>query len=328
MRRRGFTLIELLVVIAIIAVLIALLLPAVQSAREAARRAQCINNLKQVGLALHNYHDALGSFPPGKLGCCYGTWQAFTLPFMEQTALANAYNYMGTAINEPADRPLRYGGYCNLTVTSARLAGFTCPSDTPQAPINGTIGTLSLPITSHSYVANFGNTNMTQGTFQTVVFGGAPFMNLSAGTNPGVAPTGKTFRLADIPDGTSNTLLIAEVRQGQRGRKSLTDATLANDLRGFTWWGDGAGFSTFTPPNSRVPDSMAAGYCSGVQPNGPCIEAPPAELYTAARSRHSGGVNVTMGDGSVKFVKDSIGLPVWRSLSTIKGGEIISADAL
>src|SRR5947199_3806707 len=92
---RGFTLIELLVVIAIIAVLIALLLPAVQAAREAARRAQCVNNLKQIGLAIHNYSDTLGSLPPGRKACCYGTWNLFILPYLEQGDLINAFNFIG-----------------------------------------------------------------------------------------------------------------------------------------------------------------------------------------------------------------------------------------
>ena len=93
--RRGFTLIELLVVIAIIAVLIGLLLPAVQAAREAARRAQCVNNLKQVALAVHNYHDTVGTFPPARKGCCWGTWQVFLLPFIEQSAAFNSFNSVG-----------------------------------------------------------------------------------------------------------------------------------------------------------------------------------------------------------------------------------------
>src|SRR5438477_1299921 len=93
-RSRGFTLIELLVVIAIIAVLIALLLPAVQAAREAARRAQCVNNMKQIGIAMHNYHDANGTLPPGIKGCCYGSWQVFVLPWVEQQAMYNAWNHV------------------------------------------------------------------------------------------------------------------------------------------------------------------------------------------------------------------------------------------
>ena len=108
--RRGFTLIELLVVIAIIAVLIALLLPAVQAAREAARRAQCINNLKQIGLAMHNYESSNGSFPPGEKGCCWGTWHVFILPFVEQSALYNAWNSYGNNVPSggAADGYLRY----------------------------------------------------------------------------------------------------------------------------------------------------------------------------------------------------------------------------
>ena len=96
--RRGFTLIELLVVIAIIAVLIALLLPAVQAAREAARRAQCVNNMKQIGLAMHNYESSNGCFPPGEKGCCWGTWNVFILPYVEQSALFNAWNSMGNNV--------------------------------------------------------------------------------------------------------------------------------------------------------------------------------------------------------------------------------------
>src|SRR5215469_2234557 len=95
-RQRGFTLFGLLVVIAIIAVLIALLLPAVQAAREAARRAQCVNNMKQIGIAMHNYHDQNGSLPPGVKGCCYGSWQVYVLPWVEQQSLYNAWNHIGS----------------------------------------------------------------------------------------------------------------------------------------------------------------------------------------------------------------------------------------
>ena len=103
LHRSGFTLIELLVVIAIIAVLISLLLPAVQSAREAARRAQCINNMKQIGLAMHNYESTHGSFAPGKKGCCWGTWPVFILPYLEAGNTFNAWNNVGTYDNAATD---------------------------------------------------------------------------------------------------------------------------------------------------------------------------------------------------------------------------------
>ena len=110
-RRRGFTLIELLVVIAIIAVLISLLLPAVQSAREAARRAQCTNNLKQIGLAMHNYESALSTLPPGVKGCCWGTWLNFIMPYIEGNNQFNAYNFVGDDRIDQADS----GRACSAT---------------------------------------------------------------------------------------------------------------------------------------------------------------------------------------------------------------------
>src|SRR5438270_12620774 len=142
-RRRGFTLIELLVVIAIIAVLIALLVPAVQKVREAAARSQCQNNLKQIGLGLHNYHGTHKKLPVGYVNCCWGTWQTALLPFVEQDALWKLYKDFGNINGE------RYGGVNNApNVTRFRIPNYTCPSDMPNAPTGS--------ITSHNYMANAG----------------------------------------------------------------------------------------------------------------------------------------------------------------------------
>src|SRR5438876_158316 len=148
--RRGFTLIELLVVIAIIAVLIGLLLPAVQKVRESANRMKCTNNLKQLALAMHSYHDTNLTLPNGvgSHGCCWGTWQVLILPYLEQENLFKLYkNFGGNDISGQ-----RYNGTDNLPVTRTRIPLLTCPSDKPNAPSNF--------ITNHNYVANWGNTSL------------------------------------------------------------------------------------------------------------------------------------------------------------------------
>jgi prepilin-type N-terminal cleavage/methylation domain-containing protein/prepilin-type processing-associated H-X9-DG protein len=315
--RNGFTLIELLVVIAIIGVLIALLLPAVQAAREAARRAQCVNNLKQVGIAMHNYHDTVGSLPPGTVGCCDGTWQAFILPYLEQGALFSSYNF---------DRP-RYSQPQNTTATFSFIGTLLCPSDAPSKPVSSALGAAnSGNITAHNYVANFGQTDIDQReTLNGVNFVGAPFTFIAPYSNANHINTtnkGKVIRFADFRDGTSNTMLNSEVVVG-KGR----------DLRGVTWWTDATTFTTYLPPNSNLSDQMysvnACDYPNGG--NTPCIAIPSATpappLWTAARSYHPGGVNTLMADGSVKFLKNTVNLFVWRGISSTKGQEVISADA-
>jgi prepilin-type N-terminal cleavage/methylation domain-containing protein/prepilin-type processing-associated H-X9-DG protein len=339
--RQGFTLIELLVVIAIIAVLIALLLPAVQAAREAARRAQCVNNLKQIGLACHNYQSVNGSLPPGIKGSVWGTWQVFILPFIEQAGMFNAWNYSGNNTIPNADGPFRYGGYTNLTVTTSRINAYTCPSDVPNAPISTTALGPTLKITSHNYAVNFGNTHIFQEqttTFGgiTVTYGGAPFSDIGSPllTITGYtqyAPTGG-YAITDfnsITDGLSNTLMVAEVIQGQ-GTGGPFSAPF--DLRGFGWWYGGSAIETLLAPNSTLPDQLESpSYC--VYPgsnNPPCIGVPGgdnSQFTTASRSRHPGGVNVAMCDGSVKFFKNTINIQTWRGLSTTHGGEVISSDA-
>jgi prepilin-type N-terminal cleavage/methylation domain-containing protein len=308
--RRGFTLVELLVVIAIIGILIALLLPAVQAAREAARRSQCSNNLKQLGLAFQNYHDANKSLMVGCYECCWGTWKVALLPYIEQKNLFALYSKVIFQVNDPTN-VYRYssgnmaGVHENRTVTSTRISAFECPSDTPNAPIP--------PIRSHNYAANYGNTTWAQPTpFQGVKFGGAPFKIVG----PSTAQT--VTRFGDIRDGLSRTMLAAEVVQGRN-----------SDLRGFSWWGDASGFETFQGPNSSIPDRIyTAGFCVNLpEENLPCAVSTAAEpTMFGSRSRHPSGVQVVFGDGSSTFINEAIAINTWRALSTSMGSEIISDE--
>ena len=315
--RSAFTLVELLVVIAIIGVLVALLLPAVQSAREAARRSQCSNNLKQLSLAMLNYEDTFKTLPGGmgRWGCCWGTWQVRVLPYMEQKALADLYlnsdGHDGTGI--------RYGAGQNVQmVTSKRIKSLTCPSDIPNAPIG------TPPITNHNYGVNFGNTNFFQSTLNNILFQGAPFTAYPGSTsddgpvNAGEAATfprsyGRPVRLAEITDGTSNTMMVSELIQGQR-----------NALHGFSWWGNGAGFVTFLSPNSTSPDVLIGGNCNATDArNPPCINAASSSLGRMAgtRSRHPNGVQSAFCDGHIAFVPNNIAFDTWNAIGTSQGGE-------
>jgi prepilin-type N-terminal cleavage/methylation domain-containing protein/prepilin-type processing-associated H-X9-DG protein len=327
--RSAFTLVELLVVIAIIGVLVALLLPAVQAAREAARRSQCSNNLKQLSLAMLNYEDTFKTLPGGvgRWGCCWGTWQVRVLPFMEQKALADLY-----VNSDGVDPGQRYNGTTNLpNVTSKRIKSLTCPSDVPNAPIGG-----PPPVTSHNYGVNFGNTSQYQESIvsggTTIQFQGAPFTGYPGGQASGddgpktageAASFGRVYgqpvRLAEITDGTSNTLLAAEFIQGRR-----------TDLRGFTWWGGATGFVTFLSPNSSSPDVITGGNCCAaggncpIDPNNPpctLISTPSRSRMMATRSRHPNGVQAAFCDGHISFVPNNISFVTWNALGTSQGGE-------
>jgi prepilin-type N-terminal cleavage/methylation domain-containing protein/prepilin-type processing-associated H-X9-DG protein len=315
--RSGFTLIELLVVIAIIAILIGLLVPAVQKVREAAARLQCQNNLKQIGLAMHDYHDSYKKLPSqtanNRNSCCYGTWQMAMLPYVEQNNLWKMYqNWAGTVAGGPT-----YQQGANLLVTSQRLAVFTCPSDIPNAAKSAKYNGVTYNITQHNYLVNVGNIDYAQGRDGALpdqpaglTFGGAPFSRKAQ------------FRLQDITDGTSNTLMVAEVNQGQD-----------QDFRGLTWWAEGSGFTVYRTPNSPGFDYIANGHgAPGCVPtsqnplNADCQAFPspnPNWNAFAARSRHTGGVNVALCDGSVRFVSNSIAWDTWQALGTSRGGEVV-----
>lgn len=323
---KGFTLVELLVVIAIIGILIALLLPAVQAAREAARRASCTNNLKQLGLAFHNYHDVHRSLPIGAFGGTYGTWLCQIFPFLEQTALANKYT-KGAGYRDYSSAK----GIYNREVHQTKLNILCCPSDQQYMadPSDDFYG-----LAVHNYVVNAGNTGITarpsaanQATAgtpaasvtygsQTIAFGGSPFQlsNINASN-------AKAVRFADVLDGLSNTLAASETLQGHQGTNTLGE--LKRDARGVVCWGPVCYFCTYLPPNSSMPDIYdSAARC--VPTLAPCTPVTTDTFQTmGARSRHPGGVNTCLLDGAVRFISSTINWANWNALGSTSGGEVL-----
>ncbi len=326
MRRRGFTLIELLVVIAIIAVLIALLLPAVQAAREAARRSQCVNNLKQLGLAIQNYHDTVGTFPIGaqnglycgnKNGCPRRTWASSILPYIEQGTLANANNF-STDFYQLA----------NTTVGLTEVSVYNCPSDSGNLNVEPG-GNSGFNRVKGNYIVNWGSASYQQDTgnnpVTTPIVPGSNVTSVAYTTAP--FTFARSYGIMAIRDGTSNTLSFSEVINPDPSPTAINGQTA--DHRGDIYNDDynSAQFETYTPPNSTLPDQMNSYCIYPYQTNPPCISGT-APYFNSARSYHSGGLNAAMCDGSVRFFKNTINVNVWRALSTIKGGEVISSDQL
>lgn len=330
---RGFTLVELLVVIAIIGLLIALLLPAVQAAREAARRASCTNNLKQLGLALHNYHSVYNCFPGlGTRMADAFSVQARLLPFVEQMNLQNLIDFK---------QPLYYRMPPRLNPVQAAAAKTIVPL--LRCPSDGWKDLWTDPW--------FGD-----------VFAGGNYM-ISSGSGTGTyydvrCPTdgmfyyGSARGFRDMTDGSSNTVVMSEtllglgkdlpasptpsrqdlqrllgvfpaapVRNCPGGLQGIVNPDLESLLPSVTKWeggrcfgwitgkARGTIFSTYDTPNSRVPDLVGHGKIG----------------FYAARSNHPGGVNALMGDGSVRFVQDSIDRDTWRALGTCAGGEVLGS---
>ncbi|SFH79249.1 DUF1559 domain-containing protein [Planctomicrobium piriforme] len=320
LRVRGFTLIELLVVIAIIAILIALLLPAVQQAREAARRSQCKNNLKQLGLALHNYESTHRVFPPGSLGYPF-VWsaQAQLLPYVEQAGLQNLLNFSVPSM-------LAFGaGYNTTAVTQNdtaaknRLALFLCPSD-GDGVANSPYGGISYPASIGSGInstavttddgsnsnadgvifaqSRIGFKNVTDGTSNTVAFGE---QLLGDGTDSTPGASDYRRRVVQLTMATQTTDAAcaagsAPAWSGQRGAKWI-NGHLADTM-----------YNHYFAPNAKVPD------CHNDYHNF-CL--------TSARSAHVGGVQITLVDGSVRFVSENVHLPTWRALATRNGDEVL-----
>lgn len=315
----GFTLIELLVVIAIIAVLIALLLPAVQSAREAARRAQCVNNLKQLGLAIHNYQESQGQYPPGYLTLPGGNsimgspdgltrdtgpgwaWGSMLLPYLEQSSL-----YASLNVSLPC------WALANTTGARTLVSAFLCPSVSESSRlfnVKNESGTALATFSRSHYAANAGRQ-------EAWAFAADDWSMLADGP---IYRNSRT-RAATVTDGLSNTVFLGE-----------HSAVLSDK----TWVGVVAGAVGCPTPK------FAFSYCDVAAtqtlvhsgPNSwespPMIHPPNSRLCKLCQmyAEHPGGCNILMGDGSVRFAKSSISQVVWPALATTSGGEVVSADA-
>jgi prepilin-type N-terminal cleavage/methylation domain-containing protein/prepilin-type processing-associated H-X9-DG protein len=299
LRRRGFTLIELLVVIAIIGVLIGLLLPAVQAARESARRSQCQNNLKQIGLALHNYHAAHSSFPMGYVALSHTDpvytspgwgWATHILPQSEQGPLYNATN-INLAIEHDA----------NLTTRATMLSGYLCPSDrnTGRFTVTKRDGSSICEAQTISYAGNYGKLGDIEEDPQ---------------QGNGLFLRNLVVRLSDITDGSSNTFAV-----GERGSLLTRTAWSGAVNEGVCRISPGSPSSSREVHEGGVQALARAGSQAVV--NAPNAE--PDDFFSA----HAGGAHYLMGDGSVMFIKATIDNEVYRALASRNQGEVIGRDA-
>lgn len=336
--RSAFTLIELLVVIAIISVLISLLLPAVQSAREAARRASCVNNFKQLGLALHNYETLVGAFPPSIVMEGYGNtvtnWTGWSiharlLPLIEQGVSFNLANFWFSG-----------DGPQNVTVAAMKMSVLVCPSEPDPNPAPGNVG-----------VSNITNYGWIQGDWY--VWGG-----FSAPVNRSAFGPNRSRRIAEFRDGLSNTMVAAEVIAKQPLFRdcgglaqvknmlnvpppSTDPSSVLPEIQGgagceyktaHSEWTDGqahhTGVTTAFTPNREVWGTSPGGIRQNFDITGQREKkGGPTFAAITSRSNHPGGVNSLFGDGSVRFIKETIAGDVWRAIGTVGGGEVISSDA-
>lgn len=315
-RRAAFTLVELLVVIAIIGILVALLLPAVQAAREAARRMQCGSQLKQMALAVHNYHDTYNAFPFGNAqGAPFNgiSPHARLLPYIEQTNLYNLINF-NVGYDDPS----------NFVAMNTRVSVFLCPSDPDSLPL--TLGA------RNNYYGNSG-TNL--------LFGAPPTNpsdpNFGMLENNGVFIRDKTLRFADVLDGTSNTALFSEKNKGDGSNGVSTPES--DTFRPGTFpatadqaWADCKAVNPLDLSKQGVSNVGAPWlwayhsttlYWHVAPPNTRSCMYPPGRIMTTAGSRHPGGVMLALCDGSTRFVASTIDLATWRYIGTRAGKEVV-----
>ncbi len=326
--RRGFTLIELLVVIAIIAILIALLLPAVQQAREAARRSQCLNNLKQIGIAIHNHHDARGRFPygyqskvwaddpTGTVPAGHFRWSTLAelTPYLEQSVIYDKIDLTVPMIGGPDAQPTGEPPYAvfNQNAPYVRLAvpTFLCPSD-PGERVSDDWGPVNY-VSCAGTGLNGGDSADADGTF---------YLNSET-------------RFRDVTDGTSNTIFFSESTKGTGGTAPATaaEADPATDYRSL---GTGDSLSAANCGTAPFKTDRGRRWADGAFPSGlfnafltpnsdefDCLRhSNPA--WKAARSRHTGGVNVLLGDGAARFVGENVNIDTWRNLAARADGETI-----
>ena len=320
---RGFTLVELLVVIAIIGVLVALLLPAVQAAREAARRAQCTNNIKQWALAMQNHLDARKKFPAAAYPFNAGNttvrhgWPPQLWPYLEESALFEKFDYatgyyLAPNAFSPTD-PKRF-----TAPSATHIKAYSCPSDRGPG----------------YYAAPAPNTFVVRGNY-VLCWGPYAYQPLPVDYPPKASgpfgfldfksPNKPRFsRTKDFTDGMSKTLVMSEYIMHPKDESIDGHGDIFNDV------GDGV-FMTLNTPNSTVVDEEANNYCDPAPPDILCHSPAPTSVngravHNAARSRHTGGVNAAAADGSVRFFTDFIALNVWRAMGTMNGGETVADE--
>ena len=314
--KAAFTLVELLVVIAIIGVLVALLLPAVQAAREAARRSQCMNGMKQLALGLQNHTAAVGRFPIGAknnpkdyFGLTYGsnrqTWVVGLLPYIEQQAIYDRYDQ-----DLKGDSNTNWYNNANSLGPNAPasqvISVMLCPSDSGATQRVTARGTMAMG----NYLGFFGDFAHDNGIEPEVsLHVKPPNARHAFGINFGA-------KMKDFVDGTSNTMVLGEYLRGLVGEEK--------DWRGVFYQDEGSCSQLYTrfTPNSSSPDRIWPGYCiHRPELNLPCTDD--HNESATARSLHPGGALIAFGDGSVRFISEEIGLPAWRGLGTLGGEEVV-----